>query len=192
MLRSFLEICDRMRPSTRASYAHAKQLYLAAVGLARQELFYRDYDICDDRDGRIGNITMMVTLMMAALKQQQHPREKILRQALSNHMVKDIEVNLREMGVGDLAIPHRMRKILKHVLGFSKNLSNALENKDDIIPIIARNVVFKTAIEDKNAAAIQLSDVIYQIYHQILETSSNHDEAVYINKLCHLYNNFKS
>ncbi len=92
----------------------AMTLYTACVKQARLPIFYRNLDIEDTMEGRFEMICLHVSLLMDWLyTTNQHT----LAQAVFDVMFKDIDQNLREEGVGDLAIPKRIKKMMKSLKG---------------------------------------------------------------------------
>lgn len=185
MLYGLFQAIDYLRPSTRHSYQLAQSLYHGAVELARLPLFYEKFNVADNKEGRVAMVVIMVTILLDALKKNNHPKQAILRQALSNHMVNDFEVNLREMGVGDLSVPRKMRALMKSAIGFSQNFSQSLDiiDKDERHAHIKASFERNMAINDDNIVTDDFIDSILR-YHQLLCDVATHDnEDVYVDNL---------
>lgn len=94
-------------------------LYQAIMAQARQNVFFTDYAISDDFQGRFSVLCAHIFLVMQSLKRHGPEGEKI-SQALADHTIKELDYSLREVGVGDMAVPKRMRamaQVLYHALG---------------------------------------------------------------------------
>ena len=83
--------------------------YGAIVAQSRRAAFYIGYGVPDTMDGRFDLIVLHMVLLLARLDRQ-GPAARDLGQNLFDHFCRDLDANLREMGVGDLAVPKRMRQ----------------------------------------------------------------------------------
>ena len=84
------------------------ELYGAIVAQARAPAFYRDYRVPDTVAGRFDLIVLHLILLIERLGRDADTGRNI-GQRLFDVFCRDLDDNLREMGVGDLAVPKRMR-----------------------------------------------------------------------------------
>jgi cytochrome b pre-mRNA-processing protein 3 len=84
------------------------QLYGSAVAAARDPFLYETLGIPDTLDGRFDAIVLHVYLVVRRL-QADPPQGPALAQAVFDAMFLDMDINLREMGVGDLSVGKRNR-----------------------------------------------------------------------------------
>ncbi len=84
------------------------ELYGAIVAQARKPAFYRDYGVPDTVQGRFDLIVLHLVLLIDRLGRGADVGRGI-GQRLFDVFCRDLDDNLREMGVGDLAVPKRMR-----------------------------------------------------------------------------------
>ena len=108
------------RPSPTASIA---ALYGTIVAQARAPAFYRDFGVPDTVQGRLELLILHLVLVLQRLEQGgQGSREKgegeqrdtewhKLGQGLFDAFCRDVDANLRELGVGDLAVPRKMQEL---------------------------------------------------------------------------------
>ena len=82
-------------------------IYGMIVTQARDPLFYRDLGVPDTVDGRFDLIVLHLWMVLRRLRQVAGGSEHA--QALFDRFCVDMDDNLREMGVGDLAVPKRMQ-----------------------------------------------------------------------------------
>ncbi|HKS19345.1 MAG TPA: ubiquinol-cytochrome C chaperone family protein [Bradyrhizobium sp.] len=82
-------------------------IYGMIVTQAREPLFYRDLGVPDTVNGRFDLLLLHLWLVLRRLKSVEAGTD--LSQALFDHFCEDMDDNLREMGVGDLAVPKRMQ-----------------------------------------------------------------------------------
>jgi cytochrome b pre-mRNA-processing protein 3 len=84
------------------------RLYAAAVAAAREEHLYRSLGVADTLDGRFDMVCLHAFLLVRRLQREAEPGPA-LAQAVFDAMFSDMDVNLREMGVGDLSVGRRVR-----------------------------------------------------------------------------------
>jgi len=84
-------------------------LYGAIVAQARTTTFYTDYGVPDTLEGRFDLIVLHLVLVLSRLERCADSAAQGLGQALFDEFCRDLDANLREMGVGDLAVPKRMQ-----------------------------------------------------------------------------------
>lgn len=113
----------------------AEQLYVALVEQARAPRLYAELGVEDTLDGRFDLISLYVLFMIRRVRLGEgggvkpKGREKFA-QALFDTMLLDFDRNLREMGVGDLSIDKRMKKIGAAVYGRAKAYDEAMASGD--------------------------------------------------------------
>lgn len=116
----------------------AEQLYVALVEQARAPRLYAELGVEDTLDGRFDLISLYVLFMIrrARLGEGQGIKPKKreeFAQALFDAMLLDFDRNLREMGVGDLSIDKRMKKIGAAVYGRAKAYDEAMASGDSAV-----------------------------------------------------------
>jgi len=116
-------------------------LYGAIVAQARQPAFYRVYSVPDTVNGRFEMIVLHAALVMRRLDAEAGPARR-LGQAVFDRFCSDMDGNLREMGVGDLAVPRQMRSIGEAFYGRKRAYEAALAELADAAlgAALARNV----------------------------------------------------
>lgn len=96
--------------------AAATTLYVRVVEQARQPLYYLAYGVPDTPDGRFDMIAVHAALLLRRLRRD-HERTEQLAQAVFDLMFADMDQNLREMGVGDLAVGKRIKRMAQGFYG---------------------------------------------------------------------------
>ena len=97
--------------------AGAEAAYAAIVAQARQPAFYARMGVADSHAGRFRMIALHVILLMEALLDDDagvrgaRPAREELARAVQELMFDELDASLREMGVSDLAVPKRMRRL---------------------------------------------------------------------------------
>jgi cytochrome b pre-mRNA-processing protein 3 len=116
----------------------AFQLYGAAVAAARDPHLYLGLGVPDSLDGRFDAISLHVYLLIRRLNTEAEPGP-VLAQALFDAMFLDMDINLREMGVGDMSVGKRNRAMWEAFHGRSAAYSRAWDNPAQLETAIARN-----------------------------------------------------
>jgi cytochrome b pre-mRNA-processing protein 3 len=140
-------------------------LYGMIVAQARMPCFYKDYAVADTVNGRFDLIVLHLTLVQDRLAADSASRE--LGQGLFDHFCRDMDDNLREMGVGDLKVPKEMRRIADAFYGRSQAYLAALKSVEahELAVVIARNV-YGTPL-GAEAAPRRLAAYIRQAHHDL-------------------------
>ncbi|MBK8175585.1 MAG: ubiquinol-cytochrome C chaperone family protein [Rhodospirillales bacterium] len=139
----------------RAEKSAAHALYRAIVRQSRLPEFYATHGVPDTPDGRFDLIVAHTVLVMRRLHRMPS-RTRALSQALFDLMFADMDQNLREMGVGDLAVGKRIKAMAKGFYGRLAAYDRALtaENGDDLKTALCRNLYRKANFEDGQVAAV--------------------------------------
>ncbi len=170
----------RRNPHSRSIHA----LYGMIVAQARSPAFYAGYGVPDTVQGRFDLIVLHLVLILARLGRDREPRpgpgrhaepsrggglERTLGQGLFDAFCRDLDDNLREMGVGDLAVPRQMRRFGEAFYGRQAAYGEALAAADvrELEKALARNIFEAAGIEDRAArlaryapAAAKLLDTV--------------------------------
>ncbi len=117
------------------------ELYCAAVAAARAPIFYADLGVPDTLDGRFDLVGLHVFLLIRRLGALPPPGAD-LAQAVFDAMFSDMDVNLREIGVGDMSVGKKVKMMWEAFHGRSAAYQAALANADhaDLEAALARNV----------------------------------------------------
>jgi cytochrome b pre-mRNA-processing protein 3 len=116
-------------------------LYGAIVAQARVPAFYTSYGVADTVEGRFDLIVLHLVLLLAGLERGA-AAERSVGQELFDVFCRDLDANLREMGVGDLAVPKRMRRFGEAFYGRQAAYLAALAATDEgeLEMALARNI----------------------------------------------------
>ena len=129
-------------------------LYGTIVAQARMPAFYRTYGVPDTVNGRMEMIMLHAVLFLRRLEGEAAPA-RALGQELFDRFCRDMDESLREMGVGDLAVPRKMRRIGEAFYGRQAAYQAALAAPGDepLAATLQRNV-FAGASEPAAAARL--------------------------------------
>lgn len=97
----------------RRSQPSARPAYEAIVAAARHPGFYAGWQVPDSVDGRFDMITLHAYLVLDRLKGEAVD----FRQTLVDELFRDMDRSLREMGVGDLSVGKKVRRMAEVFYG---------------------------------------------------------------------------
>jgi cytochrome b pre-mRNA-processing protein 3 len=117
----------------------AFRLYGSAVAAARDPCLYATLGVPDTLDGRFDAIVLYVYLIVRRLNTEPDPGPP-LAQAVFDAMFLDMDVNLREMGVGDLSVGRRNRAMWEAFHGRSAAYAAVWQDPAALEAAFARNV----------------------------------------------------
>lgn len=184
-------IFDRIlaRSARRDRRKSAAQTYVALVDAARRPEFYTRAGIPDTIDGRFELIVLHAFLILDRLQWRSdavsgtEPPDAAHReltgtisapdtgaedfadqqfaQALFDYMFADMDHNLREMGVGDMNVGKRVRKMGEAFYGRAVNYQQALQSdsRDELCDVLRRNL-FGTVPAPSAAAVAMMADYV--------------------------------
>ena len=114
-------------------------LYGMIVAQARAPAFYQICGVPDTVNGRF-EMVVLHTILLVARFDAEPARER--GQAIFDWFCRDMDANLREMGVGDLAVPRTMRRIGEAFYGRQAAYQTALAAAalEPLAAALARNV----------------------------------------------------
>jgi cytochrome b pre-mRNA-processing protein 3 len=133
-------------------------LYGAIVAQARSSAFYTRYGVSDSVDGRFELIVLHLVLVLRRLGGEPVSGRPIGQQ-LFDRFCRDLDDNLREMGVGDLAVPRRMRKFGEAFYGRQAAYGAAFSAADHqaLEMALARNILGITETSESAARLARYS-----------------------------------
>ena len=115
-------------------------IYGMIVAQAREPAFYTAYNVPDTVNGRLDLLILHLWLVLRKLRTEAGGAE--MSQALFDRFCADMDANLREMGVGDLAVPKRMHAFGEAFYGRSTAYDLAIDaGVNDLVQALSRNVL---------------------------------------------------
>lgn len=139
--------CERLKKSRMFHYFRqrkelkqkAKALYDRAETQGRLPVFYADLNVPDTVDGRFEMISLHCYIFMHRLLRA---GDKKLSQKLFDTFFVMMDRTMREMGIGDLAVPKHMKRMMQGFNGRANHYEFAIKNKDseELIKAIRTNI----------------------------------------------------
>ena len=124
----------------------ATALYAAAVEQARSPRLYTDFGAPDTVEGRFEQVALHVYLLLRRLKDgapEAGADARQVSQKLFDVMFQNMDDSLRELGVGDLSIGKKVRKLAENFYGRVAAYEDALKDEapeDDLARALGRNI----------------------------------------------------
>jgi cytochrome b pre-mRNA-processing protein 3 len=146
---------SRLFRRDRRSEGIAAFLYGAIVAQARTPALYAALGVPDNVEGRFETIVLHLVLLTRRLKADGNEGREA-GQAVFDLFCKDMDNSLREMGVGDLSVPKRMRAVGEAFFGRAAAYEPGLVdgNAGALSEVLARTMFAGEAPEkDKRALA---------------------------------------
>ena len=108
----------------RSKEPHADKLYGAIMAQARLPVLYQRLGAPDTLEGRFVVLTLHLFAVLHRLKNG-GPQAAEMAQALADLFTADMETVLREVGVGDMSIPKKVRKLIASGAGLLQSYEEA-------------------------------------------------------------------
>jgi cytochrome b pre-mRNA-processing protein 3 len=125
----------------------ARQLYRATVAQARQVKFYTDWRVPDSATGRFDLISLHAFLVLYRLKDDASSTS--FQQNYAGALFEDMDRNLREMGVGDLSVGKKIRRMAEGFFGRSAAYNKALSGEGEPLgDVLKRNLYGVVEMQD--------------------------------------------
>jgi len=134
-------------------------LYGAIVAQARDARFYGPYGVPDTVLGRFDLIVLHVALLLRRLRAGDAAM-RALAQGVFDAFCRDMDHNLREMGISDQGVPRQMRRVGEAFYGRAQayDAALALPGNDALAQALVRNVY--AGAGDAHGAAARLATYV--------------------------------
>ncbi|WP_421989229.1 ubiquinol-cytochrome C chaperone family protein [Roseococcus sp.] len=131
-------------------------LYGAAVAAAREPHFYARIGVPDTSAGRFELVSLHAALLIRRLRAEGDKTADQLAQAVFDAMFADMDVNLREMGIGDMTVGKRVKMLWEGFHGRAQAYAEALAAGDveNLAAALERNVWVKEAAPEGAPATL--------------------------------------
>lgn len=141
--------------SQKSAPSQAERLYAHALAQARSVALFDGLGVPDTLDGRFDALCLHVALVLRRLAREDGAENSVLIQGVYDAMFADMDRTLREMGVGDLGVGKRVRRMAEGLMGRAKAYGQGLDAQDDelLVEALRRNLFGTVAAPD--LAALQ-------------------------------------
>jgi len=145
-------------------------VYNAIVAQSRRSTFYAGWSVPDTLTGRFDVLSLHLSLVLRRLRSdEKHARG--FAQELLDLFFKDMDRSLREMGVGDLSVPKRIKKMGNLFYGLLNAVTQALDAGDNqaLQDVLGRNIYDEAPPEALEALATYVDAAAAALAAQPLE-----------------------
>ncbi len=130
----------------------ASVIYRRIVAQSRLPAFYARYGVPDTVEGRFEVLVLHMFLVLECLRRQDEGRGP-MAQHLVDAFFADMDTTMRELGVGDLAVPKRMRKLAGAFYERLASYREALAGEDRLVKAIDGHIFGGGSPESAQALA---------------------------------------
>lgn len=149
----FFKRFRKPRPAVVAGEA----LYASAVAQARRPGLYTTLAVPDTREGRFELYSLHVILLLDRLRGgDEHSGET--KQALIDCFTRGLDDAFRELGVGDVAVPKRIKKLGEAFYGRARSADQAFAALPDTRTLQA--LLARTLFDGDDAKAAAMADYV--------------------------------
>jgi cytochrome b pre-mRNA-processing protein 3 len=119
--------------------AKVAALYGRVMAAARNPAFFEKFTLPDNFETRFDLLVVHLFLVLTRLRRE---GQRGFMRAVTEYMVDDLDRGLREMGVGDVGVAKRMKKLVSAFYGRVLAYEKAMASTDDkeILRVLDRNL----------------------------------------------------
>ncbi|MFU0503714.1 ubiquinol-cytochrome C chaperone family protein [Pseudaminobacter sp. NGMCC 1.201702] len=134
----FQRLFGRDRSGNRAI---TEALYAEIVAAARQPVLYSEWEVPDTPLGRFEMLSLHMFLFQHRVRGEAGALREIA-QILTDDFFAEVEHSLRDLGIGDMGVPKRMKKLARMFYGRTAAYADALERSDRpaLAEALSRNI----------------------------------------------------
>ena len=165
-----------MKDQLNKSNTNASKLYNKILFLSRNNFFYTKIYLKDTFQNRINLIFLHISFLFVKKKQSVSDSSyKDLFQKLFDHTFDKIELNMREIGYGDVVVNKNMKFLVKNFYNILLNCENFKEMK-----LNEKNIFFKKFLDniENTKVANNLALINYFDKYQAFCFDLSHDSVL--------------
>jgi len=128
-------------------------LYEEIVAAARRPQFYSDWQVPDTPLGRFEMLSLHLFLFLHRLRDEKGSLRDVA-QEVTDHFFREVDHSLRELGIGDMGVPKRMKKLARMFYGRLNAYGQAVDAADEaaLAEALKRNIAPDRAVWNEAAA----------------------------------------
>jgi len=143
-------------------------LFNKIVQQARQPVFYQDWQVPDTLDGRFDLIILHVSLVVDRLESQSQNRQvaRLIR-FLQEVLFDNMDMSLRELGVGDMSVGKKVKVMAEAYYGRKKAYQETIRSEDmaaGFKAALTRNI-YRDQQPDEKICDLFVAYIMDQIVH---------------------------
>ncbi|MEQ9245628.1 MAG: ubiquinol-cytochrome C chaperone family protein [Nitratireductor sp.] len=105
-------------------------LYERIVAASRQPVFYARWEVPDTPLGRFEMIALNMILFLRRVRDEESAVVREVAQEVTDVFFADVEHAIRELGIGDLGVPKRIKKLARMFYGRAAAYGEAIDAGD--------------------------------------------------------------
>ncbi|HPF46424.1 MAG: hypothetical protein KDF58_02295 [Alphaproteobacteria bacterium] len=144
-------------------------LFLSIIEQSRLPYFYADLEVADSIDGRFDVMVLHMAILLDELDKHNDeiPEAMKLRRIVQEIMFDNLDLTLREIGVGDLGVGKKIKVMAEAFYGRVKTYQELFlsENIEKMSEALKRNV-YRDGDIDKKVLS-QFSTYIFKLRHDV-------------------------
>lgn len=150
--------------------------YALLTAAARRPYFYTDLDVPDTVMGRFEMLSTCLILYFRRTRSSDRAGQEIAQEII-DAFFEDVDHSIRELGVGDVGVPKRMKKLASMFYGRLESYAAALErgDSDELAAALKRN--FHPQAGDRAASMQGLAAYLLTAEAQLAQTGEDIVEA---------------
>ncbi len=153
----------------------AEQLYAEIVTAARRPAFYTQLGVADTVSGRFEVIVLHLFVVLERLNLDGGEGPRLARR-LMEVFCHTMDVEFREMGVGDMGVPKKVRKVAEAALGRVRAYGAAMRRGDvDGLKAALKRNVYDDQVSEGTLA--QMAAYLTRAYEDIADLTLDRLEA---------------
>jgi len=147
----------------------AHEIYGSIVAQTRMPIFYADWRVPDTVEGRFEVLVLHMALVICRLNEGTQDGSRELGRKVAEAFIDDLDGSFREMGVGDLAVPKRMKTASEAYYGRLRAYGGSLGEVSGagLADALKRNILSDEELRSVNVAAI--ADYMLRSSHVLAE-----------------------
>ena len=135
------------------AYPAGEALYREAAAKARDPDFYLRAQAPDTVEGRF-ELYMIHVILLAMRLRGEGRRAQETSQVMFDAFLRGLDDAMREMGVGDLSVGKKMRKLGEAFYGRAKGYAAAVDRPDELRALVARTLFAETPEAEQRAGPV--------------------------------------
>jgi cytochrome b pre-mRNA-processing protein 3 len=147
----------------------AKELYGVIVTRALQPGFFAEHGVRDTPEGRLGMVMLHMYLTIDRLMKEGAAGSNLARH-LTEAFVVDIDDNLREMGVGDLSVPKKVKSAAGALRHLCASYGAALHKGENALAASLAGSI--PGLEDNPARALAIARYTVRAWQSLAELTA--------------------
>lgn len=145
----------------------AHDFYGSIVALSRQPHLFDEFGIPDNIEGRFEVLTAHMFLFMERLRREGKAGAPIA-QELVDLCFRDLDVSNRELGVGDLKVPKKMRRLAAIFADRIEGYRETIEADDPAL--LERKIAESLPLADDTGPSVLFADYLRRM-HTLLQSA---------------------